>query len=217
MSPPEFLVLNPNCSAWMTQGVVDRLQSLIGADASVCGWTAPDGPAVIDDERSFAQGAAVVGPLARAARARHADARGLLLACFGDPGLEALRDAAAGLPVVGLAECAMREAAASYGAFAILTCGPAWVPLLTRRAAEFGLADALAGVWALPVNGAEFAREPQRWRPALSDAAVQARLRGARALILGGAVFAGRESLIETLLPQVDPMRCAEQALRSAL
>lgn len=215
MSAAEFLVLNPNCSAWMTQRAVERLQALLGEAGVVCGWTAPDGPAVIDDAYSFTQGAEVLMPLARAALARHAGAHGLLLACFGDPGLEALRDAAAGVPVVGLAECAMRQAAAEHDCFAILTCGPAWVPMLTQRAAQFGLADALVGVWALPVNGAEFARDPQRWREALADAAEQARQRGAGALILGGAVFAGLEDLIETALPRFDPLQCAARALLS--
>ena len=217
MSSGEFLVLNPNTSAWMTQRVVECLRSLLGADASVQGWTAAEGPVVIDDAESFAQGAAALQPLARTALERHPNASAVLLACFGDPGLEALREAAAGVPVVGLAECAMRQAAHEHGAFAVLTCGPAWVPLLTQRAAQFGLADALVGVWALPVNGAEFAREPLRWRAALADAAEQARQQGARALILGGAVFAGFEDLIDSALPRIDALQCAARALRLKL
>jgi len=212
----EVLVLNPNTSAWMTAGVVERLRQLLGADVAVHGWTASEGPAVISDADSFAQGAAALEPLARAARAGHPAARAMLLACFGDPGLEALRQSA-GMPVVGLAECAMRQAAAEQGRFAVLTCGPAWVPLLTQRAAQFGLADALVGVWALPVNGAEFSRHPQRWRAALADAAEQARQQGARALILGGAVFAGFEDLIDTALPRIDALQCAARALRLKL
>jgi Asp/Glu/hydantoin racemase len=217
MSGGEFLVLNPNTSGWMTARVVERLQTLLGADAVLHGWTAAAGPAVIDDDYSFAQGAAALQPLARAALDRHRQASALLLACFGDPGLETLREAAAGVPVVGLAECAMRQTAAEQGAFAVLTCGPDWVPLLTQRAAQFGLADALAGVWALPVNGAEFAREPLRWRAALTDAAEQARQRGARAVILGGAAFAGFEDLIDTALPRIDALQCAARALRLKL
>lgn len=217
MSGGELLVLNPNTSSWMTERVVERLRSLLGADAEVRGWTAAAGPAVIDDADSFAQGAASLQPLARAALECHRHARGLLLACFGDPGLEALREAAGGVPVVGLAECAMRQAAAEHGAFAVLTCGPAWVPLLTQRAARFGLADSLVGVWALPVHGAEFAREPPRWRAALADAAEQAQRCGARALILGGAAFAGFEDLIDTPLPRIDALQCAAQALRLKL
>ena len=216
MNSGEVLVLNPNTSAWMTARVAERLRQLLGAGVAVHGWTATEGPAVIDDADSFAQGAAALEPLARAALARHPTAGALLLACFGDPGLEALRQSA-GMPVVGLAECAMRQAAAEQGAFAVLTCGPAWVPLLTQRAAQFGLADALVGVWALPVNGAEFAREPLRWRAALADAAEQARQQGARALILGGAVFAGFEDLIDTALPRIDALQCAARALRLKL
>ena len=216
MSGAEFLVLNPNTSAWMTARVAERLRQLLGAGVAVHGWTATEGPAVIDDADSFAQGAAALEPLARAARVGHPTARALLLACFGDPGLEALRQSA-GMPVVGLAECAMRQAAAEQGRFAVLTCGPAWVPLLTQRAAQFGLADALVGVWALPVNGAEFAREPLRWRAALADAAEQARRQGARALILGGAVFAGFEDLIDTALPRIDALQSAARALRLKL
>ena len=58
----------------------------------------------------------------------------VIIGCFGDPGLEALR-AAARAPVLGLAESSIREADALGEPFAILTMGKAWVDILNERVA----------------------------------------------------------------------------------
>jgi len=214
MTKCELLVLNPNSSAWMTDRVTAALQHHLGAGFKLHPCTVDEGPSVIDSPATFEQGARLVGPACERALAQHPAVRTVLLACFGDPGLEALRAACAGRPVVGLADCAMADAAARHGRFAILTCGPDWVGLLERRAAELGHAEALVGVWALPVNGRELALQPQRWQAALQAAADDAQRHGAQALVLGGAAFAGLTLGIGSALPQVDPLQAAARALQ---
>lgn len=214
MTKRELLVLNPNSTAWMTQRVTAALQAHLGDGAELHPCTVEDGPPVIDGPVSFEQGARLVGPACERALARHPSVQAVLLACFGDPGLEGLRAACGGRPVVGLADCAMADAAARHGRFAILTCGPDWVDLLERRAAELGHAEALTGVWALPVNGRELALQPERWQAALQAAADDAQQQGAQALILGGAAFAGLALGIVSALPQVDPLQVAARALQ---
>jgi len=214
MSKPELLVLNPNSTAWMTERVTAALQRHLGEGVALHPCTVDEGPPVIDGPASFEQGARLVGPACERALVRHPGLRAVLLACFGDPGLEGLRVVCADRPVVGLADCAMADTAARHGRFAILTCGPDWVGLLERRAAELGHAAALVGVWALPVNGRELALDPQRWQAALQAAAVDAQRQGAQALILGGAAFAGLELGIVSALPQVDPLQTAARALQ---
>jgi Asp/Glu/hydantoin racemase len=215
VSPREVLVLNPNRSAWMTERVALALQGHLGDGFAVQAWTVDDGPPVIDGPATFDDGARRVVPACERALHRQPEVAAVLLACFGDPGLEALRTACHPRPVVGMADCAMAEAATRHGRFAILTCGPGWVPLLQRRAAELGHGGALVGVWALPVNGRELALHPQRWQPALQAAAEEARRHGAQALILGGAAFAGLALDLASALPQIDPLRAAARALRA--
>jgi Asp/Glu/hydantoin racemase len=201
-----LLVLNPNHTVWMTERVTAHVQRVLGADAVALPYTAAAGPAVIDTPETFDAGALAVGPACAAALQQHPQAEAVLIACFGDPGLEALRASLPGRRVLGLAESAMKHAAQRHGTFAVLTCGPAWVDLLAGRAADWQLGDALVGVWALPVNGRELALHPERWKPELQRAADEARRAGARSLILGGAAFADLPPLIESDLPQVDAL-----------
>ena len=142
------------------------------------GATATQGPAVIDSASTFAAGAQAASALLHAELQAWPDTAGVLLACFGDPGLEALRAQAAPRLVWGLADAALRQGMAQHGPCAVLTCGLAWVPILKRRAADFGLAQALIGVWAPPVNGAALVAEPARGWPEVQRMADEAATAG---------------------------------------
>jgi allantoin racemase len=219
-------VLNPNRSQWMTQRVCAALGEALGeglgatssAGAELDGVTASDGPEVIDSAPSFELAGQRIHHEARGFVERHGRPAAMVLACFGDPGLEALQTDPALPPVVGLAHAAMRCAAEGGERFAVLTCGADWEALLSQRADAFGLATQLAGVWSLPVNGSAFASDPAAWWPALmrhADAAAEA---GARRLILGGAVFAGlKPPPLRAGLEWVDAIEATAQTLREAL
>ena len=104
-----WVVRKPNTSRAMTDAVIVELARYAPPETLVQGLTARDGSAVIDSRDSFAKGA-------RTALAMQADlpfaVDAVLLACFGDPGLEALRSACK-IPVVGWAEAALRAACGS--------------------------------------------------------------------------------------------------------
>ena len=153
---PTLLVLNPNATGWMTARVAEQLRAALHEHAQVEELTAADGPEVIDSLLSFEAAALVARhalqrrlsqahmpgdvpgdvPAAMPADVPAGAPAGVLLACFGDPGLEALRAHWPALPIQGLAESAMARAAARGQRFAVLTCGPAWVDLLQQRAAR---------------------------------------------------------------------------------
>lgn len=211
-------VLNPNRSAWMTQRVCEALAAALGPQAELQGLTAYQGPEVIHDLATFEQAGRHIHAEAHALVRRHGAPQALLLACFGDPGLEALQADEALPPTVGLAQAAMQRAAEGGHRFAVLTCGRDWDALLRQRAQDFGLARQLAGVWTLPVNGAVFAQDPQAGWPVLLQMAEAAAAAGATRLVLGGAVFAG---LPPPQLPPalrhvswVDAIEAAARALR---
>jgi allantoin racemase len=201
-------VLNPNTTQAMTEAVVAQVRARVLAAFDVRGVTARDGADVIDSRASFAMAVSTVPVLG--ARVSHG---GALLACFGDPGLEALRGAVAPRPVVGLAQAAVAAAVAARQRFAILTAGAAWVEMLTERVADFGASAWLTGVHALPVNGRQLAADPERFRSTLREAARDAEHAGAQTLILGGAAFAGLGGLVETGLPVIDAIDAATAAL----
>lgn len=205
-------VLNPNSSAAMTEAVVSQVRCHLPPGFSVVGHTAADGPPVIDSRIRFDRAAQAMPGMARVGDAHDA----LLLACFGDPGLEALRAAAAPRMVAGLAEAAVAQAVAARQRFAILTAGPGWVAMLGERIADFGAAAWLSGVYALPVNGRQLSADPEACRNALGAAARAAEGDGAQVLMLGGAAFAGLAGLVESKLPLIDPIAAATAQLTRA-
>ncbi len=205
MEPPRLstatkrlLLINPNTSTAMTERLRAHLAPSLPAGATLELATAPFGARYIADEVSYA----VAGHAALVAYAAHAAAHGapdaVLLGCFGDPGVDALRELSR-RPVVGLAEAAMREAAGHAaatggpgGRFAIVTGGAAWAPMLQRLARALGLADALAGVHVVAETGAQLSANPALAQRVLGQACRQAaRGAGVRSVILGGAGLAG--------------------------
>lgn len=186
-----LLVINPNTSAEVSALLLRHAQGCAPDGAQVHVATARFGARYISGEVA----AAIAGHAALDVYAAHVAQHGVpdavLLGCFGDPGLFALR-ALASAPVLGLAEASMRSAAAR-GRFVVVTGGAAWVPMLERLAPSLGLETQLAGVHAVPYSGAELAANPARAAELLRDAAREALSRWpqARTVLLGGAGLAG--------------------------
>jgi Asp/Glu/hydantoin racemase len=132
----------------------------------------------------------------------------VLIGCFGDPGLLALRESSPA-PVTGLADAAFAEAA-RLGRFAVVTGGARWPAMLQRLARMLGHGDALAGVLAVAPSGAELAANPDAACALLADACRQAaRLDGVRSVILGGAGLAGLTVRIQPMVevPLIDSLQ----------
>jgi allantoin racemase len=125
----------------------------------------------------------------------------VLLACFGDPGLLALREIAA-VPVVGLAEASCREAADGGRRFAIVTGGERWKPMLEEFVAAIGLSASCAGIRCVAPTGAEIAADPAGARALLSRAGSDcARDDGADIVILAGAGLVGMAEAVAADVP----------------
>ena len=131
----------------------------------------------------------------------------VLLACFGDPGLFALREIAK-VPVIGLAEAACTEAHKRYGCFAIVTGGERWVPMLWEFLDLIGLKTHCAGIRCVSKTGGQISEDPVGAHTELLGACEAAFCTdGADAVILAGAGLAG---LADTLAPSLPkPVLCS--------
>ena len=98
-------VVNPNTTASMTALIEAEARRVAGPGTVVKALTPSMGPASI--ESHYDEALAVPGLLEIIRGDQQADA--FVLACFGDPGLDAAREAASG-PVIGIAEAAMKTA-----------------------------------------------------------------------------------------------------------
>jgi len=219
----QLLVINPNTSASVSGLLQSHAQAAAGPQVQVRTVTARFGAPYIADEASYAvaghavldawAAALAAGPGGAAPQAPHT----VLIGCFGDPGLLALRESSP-VPVTGLAEAAFIEAA-RHGRFAIVTGGARWAPMLERLAQALGQAPMLAGIHTVAPTGAQLAADPQAARALLSQACGDAARRfGAQAIILGGAGLAGMAAGLQSDLdvPLIDSVLAGvRQALRA--
>ncbi len=154
-------VINPNTTASMTEkiGASARLVAAVGTTIDAVNPSM--GPASI--ESHYDEALAVPGVLDEIARGEREGADGYVLACFGDPGLDAARELATG-PVVAIAEAGMKVATYLGRGFTVVTTlertiGRAW-DLTTL----YGVKDACRNIRAceIPVLDLEIPGSPAR-------------------------------------------------------
>jgi Asp/Glu/hydantoin racemase len=202
-----ILLLNPNTSASVTSLVADRVAAVAGDAATFVPVTARFGPAYI----SSRAGLAIAGHGALDAFAEHgAGCDAVFIACFGDPGLLALREIAP-VPVVGMLEASCREAQGLGTRYAIVTGGALWKPMLEEIVASLRLEDGLAAIRTIPRTGGEIAKDPDAALPDLAAACrACAEEDRAEAVILGGAAMAGLAARLQPSCPV--PILCSVEA-----
>jgi allantoin racemase len=203
-SPPvRILLINPNTTESVTTLVKRHVEAVAGDTATFVPVTGRFGARYISTRAS----AAIAGHAALDAYATHRDrCDAVYLACFGDPGLLALREIA-DVPVVGMAEASCIEAS-KRGRFAIVTGGALWGPMLREFVGSIGLADKLAKVRTIAPTGGDIARNPDAALAALASACTACAMDdGAEIVILGGAALAGLAPRIQSDVPV--PVLCS--------
>jgi allantoin racemase len=215
-----LLIINPNTSAGVSALLQAHAQAAAGPGVVVRTETARFGAPYIACEASYAVAghAALDAWAAALADVALPAPAAVLIGCFGDPGLLALRDSSA-VAVTGLAEAAFQEAAA-YGRFAVVTGGARWQPMLSRLAQMLGYGEQLAGIRTVAPTGAELAAKPLAAQALLAEACqTAARELGVQAVILGGAGLAGMAQAIQAQVsvPVIDSVLAGtRQALLAA-
>ena len=141
----------------------------------------------------------------------------MLVACFGDSGVLALREICP-VPVIGLAQESLLVAA-QQGKFAVVTGGKAWGPMLQRFARANQLDRQLVGIHTVELTGAQIAEAPDSAMASLVSAGQAAADEGAQCIVLGGAALTGLAGRLQVLLslPVLDNVHLgAEAAARAA-
>jgi Asp/Glu/hydantoin racemase len=208
-----ILVINPNTSAAVTDGVVGACRRA-HPEVSWHGVSARFGAPYIADEIAYA----VASHAVLDAYCHSFDGHDcVLIACFGDPGLLALRELAC-VPVVGLAQASL-AGAARRGRFAVVTGGMAWGPMLSRFARAHGLDAKLAAIHTVELSGAQIADDPAAALDSLAAAAARGIGDGAECILLGGAALTGLAATLQPRIgaPLLDNVLLAAQACVDAM
>ena len=206
MSRDTLIIINPNSSQIVTDGIDAAVGPLRRFGTPIRCLTLTEGPAGIESQM---QADLTIAPMLRLAAAQK-DAVGYVIACFGDPGLHALRDQTT-LPVVGIQEAAVMTALTLGQKFGVIAIMPASIPRHLRAFGAMGVLGRLAGDRALGLGVTDLA-DPEKSLGAMI--ATGKRLRdddGANVLIMGCAGMAQYRATLEseTGLPVVEPCQAA--------
>jgi Asp/Glu/hydantoin racemase len=201
-----LIVINPNSSHIVTNGIDAAIDPLRGFGIPIRCLTLPEGPPGIESQR---QADLTIAPMLALAAAQ-SDAAGYVIACFGDPGLHALRDQTS-LPVVGIQEASVITALTLGQRFGVIAILASSIPRHLRAFGAMGVRDRLAGDRALGLGVAELTDADKTLGAMI---ATGQRLRdedGADVLIMGCAGMANYRTELEnaTGLPVVEPSQAA--------
>jgi allantoin racemase len=202
----KLVLVNPNTSAAITRSMVQIASEAAGPRAEVTGLTASFGTPLITDPASLALAARAVAAMAPALGA--ADA--VIVAAFGEPGLDALR-AALAVPVTGIAEAGMAEAARDGRRFGVVTTTPGLRDCIAGTAARYGHRG-FAGTWTTAGDPAALTADPSALEAALAACVDEAiREGGAEAIVIGGGplAVAARALMAASPVPLVEPVPAA--------
>jgi Asp/Glu/hydantoin racemase len=188
-----LLIINPNTSTAITETIEARVRTQLENRFTLQTATAAFGFRYIASRAGIAvAGHAVLDAVAKAlVGGERPDA--ILLACFGDPGFDALSEVC-DMPVVGFAEAGLHAAAALPGDFLAATRGGVWREVIQELAQKLGIADRLAGVETID----HLPDDPPQIAAFL---AARAQAAGASRVLMGGA----------GLIPSLDAIAAASR------
>ena len=214
MRTRRILVINPSSSKVVTAAI----------DAAMAPLRMPGGPEIaVEGLASGPPGIAtqrdadsVVMPLVEWVAGDPSDA--FVLACFSDPGLQAVREAAGGRPVMGIAEWGILRALTRGERFGVIALSASSVHRQQRLVRQMGVDGRYAGSWPVEASAADTAGAAIRERLIAAGRAL-VEVRGADVLVLGCAGMAAHRAAIEdaTGRPVIEPSQQAAAAAIGAV
>ncbi|MCY4459725.1 MAG: aspartate/glutamate racemase family protein [Albidovulum sp.] len=199
-------LLNPNTSVETTRMMVAIAMDSAAAGVEIVGHTAGFGAVLITDSEALDLAADAVAALAGDLD----NANAVIIAAFGDPGLEALRSKLS-VPVTGIAEAGMAEAAQGGRRFAVVTTTPRLRGRIAETAARYGYTT-FAGTWTTGGDPAALTADAHALEAGLARA-VEAAVRegAAETVVIGGGplAVAARSLAASAPVPLIEPVPAA--------
>ncbi len=221
--PTLVAVVNPNTDTATTAMMAAIARRTLRPEDGyeVRGVTVAAGPAMLVDEEALRASAGHVRDAADRLLAGPDGARvaAVVVSAFGDPGVEELRTRLS-VPVVGIAEAAMREAGADGRRFGIATTTPRLAAAIDARVRRLGWSAQYTGVRLTPGDPRQLAAAPQDMTDRLAEAVeLCVREDGAEAVVIGGGPLGeAAEALRDRFpVPVVGPIPAAAREVRRLL
>jgi len=193
----KILVVNPNTTTSMTDKAIKVAKMVARSDTEIIGDTSANGPASI---QGFLDAAECVPGLLAAVK-RHKGVDAIIIACFDDTGLDAVR-CMVDVPVIGIGEAAFHAAAFVSNKFSVVTTLSRSVPGLENNLQRYGLAQKCVGVRATDIPVLELEDEDRGFLTTIKTEINMAITEDhAEAIVLG---CAGMADLMQELSEEFD-------------
>lgn len=211
-----LLVINPNTSVEMTRDIADEANRYARPGTEIETISPSWGPRSI--EGHYEEELAAVATL-ETIRARAAEYDGVVIACYGDPGLYAAREVSP-VPVVGIAEASMLMACTVAHTFSIVTVLPRVRPMLLDTVRRTGLTERCVSIRTTPLTVLDCERDPTAAQREIVKAAHLAIAEdGAEAICLGCAGMGPLDKAVEAEVgvPVLDGVACAVKIIEGLI
>lgn len=210
---PKALVINPNTSPEMTAEIQETAENVFEAPWSCEVKAAPAGPESLESWTDYHLASVCILPLIEEV---NEDIDGVVLACFGDPGLYLLKEYC-DVPVVGIAEASISMALLLGAQFGILAAMRRAVELMDSMVRTYGMEARYAGTESLDVRVLDFEKDRGKTLDVLEAASLKLRARGAEVLLLGcaGLTTFVAEIQARVEMPVIDPVEAGCRMLQT--
>ncbi|KIQ18289.1 aspartate/glutamate racemase family protein [Rhodococcus sp. MEB064] len=207
-------VINPNTTWSMTATIEQCARAVVGPGTRVEAVSPSMGPASI--ESHYDEALSVPGILDEIAKGEKDGVDGYVIACFGDPGMDAARELASG-PVVGIAEAAMHAASFLGRGFSVVTTLGRTVGRAQDLADHYGFARACRGIHACEIAVLDLETDPDALKIITEACRTAVEVDGSDAVVLGCAGMADlcRHISDEIGVPVVDGVSAATLFVQS--
>ncbi|MFU8825688.1 aspartate/glutamate racemase family protein [Yoonia sp.] len=198
MRRARILLVNGNCRVELTDRMVTLAETKLGNLADIEAMTISTVPRFIANAKDADAAAPEIhkAVCARVLDTSRLQPDAVMLACFGEPGLWALRNSLP-IPVTGMAEASAATALQLGRQFSILVSGQEWPAAISDLMAVYGMDRRCARITAVPDPA--MAEDPAIWKPALEAALTQEAIFGdVGIVILGGGPLAGRAGALSS-------------------
>lgn len=204
-----LLLINPNTNEATTQEMVEIARAAAPSGLVIEGATVTHGaPLIYDDEKLSVSARAVTELASTLELTRYC---GVMVAAFGDPGIDALR-AISPVPVTGIAEAGIIEAARGNRRFSIVTTTPNLVSAIQKRVECYGYASSFNGVRLTEGDVVELMSDPSQLEARLAQACqIAISEDAAEAIVIGGGPLAVHALALKSRfsVPIVEPVPTA--------
>lgn len=209
----KLLVINPNTTQAMTDSIADTAVRAARPGTVIEAVSPSWGPASIEGHAE--EELAAVAALQVVAE-RATDFDGVVIACYGDPGLYAARELSP-VPVVGIAEASMLTACTVAHTFSVVTVLDRTAPLIFDVVRRYGLESRCASVRTTGLAVLDIERDPAAAeRAILTESRRALDEDGAEAICLGCAGMGALDRAVAAALdgvPVLDGVATAVKAL----